>query len=53
MPSSVPGWVVARCRDAGAEVRLTEDVTAAFALLDELVAATVSFVSSRSGFSYC
>lgn len=38
MPSSVPGWVVARCRDAGAEVRLTEDVTAAFALLDELVA---------------
>ena len=47
MPSSVPGWVVARCRDAGAEVRLTEDVTAAFALLDELVAGGMTLLHAR------
>ncbi len=38
MPASAPARSVAACRAAGAEVRLTEDMAGAFALLDALVA---------------
>lgn len=38
MPSSAPERSVAACRAAGADVRLTDDMAGAFALLDTLVA---------------
>jgi threonine dehydratase len=38
MPSSAPARSVAACRASGADVRLTDDMTGAFALLGELVA---------------
>lgn len=38
MPESVPARAVQLCRAAGADVRLTPDMSGAFALLDELVA---------------
>ncbi len=37
MPASAPARSVAACRAAGADVRLTDDMAGAFALLDELV----------------
>lgn len=44
MPSSVPERAVSTCRSSGAEVRLTDDMAGAFALLDELVAAGMTLV---------
>jgi threonine dehydratase len=38
MPASAPARSVAACRAAGADVRLTDDMAGAFALLDALVA---------------
>ncbi|WP_226363645.1 threonine ammonia-lyase [Pseudonocardia abyssalis] len=44
MPSSVPERAVSTCRASGAEVRLTDDMAGAFALLDELVAGGMTLV---------
>jgi threonine dehydratase len=44
MPSSVPERAVSTCRASGADVRLTDDITGAFALLDELVAGGMTLV---------
>lgn len=44
MPSSVPERAVSTCRSSGADVRLTDDMAGAFALLDELVAGGMTLV---------
>jgi threonine dehydratase len=44
MPQTAPGRSIAAARARGADVRLTPDVSAAFALLDELVAAGATLV---------
>lgn len=49
MPESVPERAVSTCRAAGATVRLTRDVTEAFALLDELVAGGMTLVHPFDG----